>query len=275
MAARKRLPLDMYDGIPAEMRKYLRFHGWHFNKKACDFAVSLMRKKNASTGKTEKIEPFTKDQVDSMLAKYGVTLENNVDYDYVYVANMGKADLLKSSITDEQHLALYVKDVVDDVDAGDGEIMREWDAKMTSRGYSCRLGRNSMIAGKFYLENYANWHISYFIMTDANDAEEILDELYSLRCSRRFLNRAKEILYSNRHNIGIAYSNPKYRRSAIVVSKTTDIWEFFNSFAHEVDHIEKHIAKTLNFSPYSESASYLVGEIIRNMFYNITRKMLC
>lgn len=26
--------------------------------------------------------------------------------------------------------------------------------------------------------------------------------------------------------------------------------------------------------PY-ESASYLVGEIIRNMFYNITRKMLC
>lgn len=53
------------------------------------------------------------------------------------------------------------------------------------------------------------------------------------------------------------------------------LMEFFNSFAHEVDHIEKHIAKTLNFSPYSESASYLVGEIIRNMFYNITRKMLC
>ena len=50
-----------------------------------------------------------------------------------------------------------------------------------------------MIAGKFYLENYANWHISYFIMTDANDAEEIIDELYSLKCSKRFLNRAKEI----------------------------------------------------------------------------------
>lgn len=59
------------------------------------------------------------------------------------------------------------------------------------------------------------------------------------------------------------------------LTPSTDIWEFFNSFAHEVDHIEKHIAKTLNFSPYSESASYLVGEIIRNMFYNITRKMLC
>lgn len=43
-------------------------------------------------------------------------------------------EILESEEFDEQHLALYVKDVVDDVDVGDGEIMREWDAKMTSRG---------------------------------------------------------------------------------------------------------------------------------------------
>ena len=72
--------------------------------------------------------------------------------------------------------------------------------------------------------------------------------------------------------ISPAYSNKHKRQSVIVVSKTTDIWEFFNSFAHEVDHIEKHIAKTLGFSPYSESASYLVGELVRNMFYNIFKK---
>lgn len=131
---RSRIPLDMYDEIPEEMKRYLRHNGWHFNKKACDFAVSLMRKKNASTGKPEKIEPLTKEQIDTMLTKYGITLENNVDYDYVYVANMGKCDLLKSSITDEQHLAMYIKDVIDDYDAGDGEVMRCWDAKMTSRG---------------------------------------------------------------------------------------------------------------------------------------------
>lgn len=133
---RKRLPLDMYDDIPSEMRKYLRFHGWHFNKKACDFAVSLMRKKNATTGKMEKIEPFTKDQVDAMLAKYNIALENNEDYDYIYIANMAKSDLFKSSIPDEQHIAMYIKDIIDDADAGDGEVMRGWDSKMTSRGIS-------------------------------------------------------------------------------------------------------------------------------------------
>lgn len=59
---------------------------------------------------------------------------NQAAINYETGAPLTVADLLKSSITDEQHLALYVKDVVDDVDAGDGEIMREWDAKMTSRG---------------------------------------------------------------------------------------------------------------------------------------------
>jgi hypothetical protein len=41
-------------------------------------------------------------------------------YDSVYVANMCKADFLGSSIVDDVHMALYVKDVIDDPDATDG-----------------------------------------------------------------------------------------------------------------------------------------------------------
>lgn len=125
-----------------------------------------------------------------------------------------------------------------------------------------------MIAGKFYLENYANWQVSYFMVTGRDDAHIIVDRLYRIGCSEKFMSRAKKLLYSGRLNTGLAYSNKHKKQSVIVVSKTTNVWEFFNSFAHEIDHIEKHIAKTLGFSPYSESASYLVGEIVRNMFYD-------
>lgn len=131
---KERLPLDIYDDMPKDMRKYLQNNGWHFSKKACAWAVSLMKKENPTTKKKEKIEPYTKEQVDEMLKKYNITLENNVGYDYVFVANMGKADYLKSSIPDEQHLALYVKDVIDDVDAGDGVTMRRWFATMVANG---------------------------------------------------------------------------------------------------------------------------------------------
>lgn len=126
--------LDIYDDMPMDMKRYLRHNGWHFNKKACDFAVKLIRKENPSTKKIEKIEPYSKEQVDELLKKHSITLDNNSGYDYVFVANMGKADYLKSSIPDEQHLALYVKDVIDDIDAGDGVTMRRWYATMVANG---------------------------------------------------------------------------------------------------------------------------------------------
>lgn len=130
-----------------------------------------------------------------------------------------------------------------------------------------------MISGNFRLRNYANWRIAYFIMTDSDDTGRILKKLYRLGCSRKFLRKAEKLLDSGKLNIGLTYSNPEERRSVIVISKTTTIWEFFNSYAHEVDHLEKHISKALDFSPYSEDASYLVGEIIKNMFQDVTLKM--
>lgn len=129
-----RIPLDLYDEIPEEMSAYLRHNGWHFNHKACLYAISMMRKKNPASGRMEKVELMEKEQVDSMLSKYGITIENNVGYDYVFIANYAKAKFHKSSIADEQRLAMYVKDVIDDELAGDGEVMRKWDAEMTARG---------------------------------------------------------------------------------------------------------------------------------------------
>ena len=126
--------LDSYIVQPEGKISYLSAYGWHFNKKACDFAVSKMMKKNTATGKNEKIEPYTKDAVVDMLTKNGVKLENDVMYDSTYVANMCKADFLKSSIVDEAHLALYVKDVIDDADAGEGTVMRRWVAGMVAAG---------------------------------------------------------------------------------------------------------------------------------------------
>jgi hypothetical protein len=130
----KRAALDLFDDIPREMKAYLRHYGWHFNKKACEYAVKMMKRKNPASGKVERIEPYTKEQVEELLAKYGVTIDDTSTYDFVFVANMCKADYLKSSIPDEAHLALYIKDVLDDVDADDGVTMRRWYATMVANG---------------------------------------------------------------------------------------------------------------------------------------------
>lgn len=74
----------------------------------------------ASTGKTRKLEAMKKDEVEELLKKYGIKLEKDAGYDCVYVANMAKADYYKSSIADESHLALFVKDYIDDPDGYEG-----------------------------------------------------------------------------------------------------------------------------------------------------------
>lgn len=129
-------PLDLYemDFMPIEMKAYLRNYGFSFSKKACDYAVSLMKKENPSTKKEEKIEPWSKEQVDEMLKKFNITLENNVGYNATYVANMLKADMFKSSIVDEQRLALGVKDIIDDYDASPRLVFKKWITHMDDSG---------------------------------------------------------------------------------------------------------------------------------------------
>lgn len=112
-----RTSLNLYDDRPLSMKRYLKYFGQHFNKKLCQFAVSKMKH-----GKT----PITKEQVDEMLKKYNIHLDNNELYDYVYVYNMGNNDFMDSSIADEKHLAMYVKDVIDDEDGYDGIVFNRW-----------------------------------------------------------------------------------------------------------------------------------------------------
>jgi len=126
------MSLSQLDIYPEDMLIYLRNYGPHFNRKLCDFAVSKMYK--TINGKREKIKPYTKDEVEQILKYHAVTLNNNQLYDAVYVANMCKADYMGSSIKDEAHLALYIKDVIDDSDAYDGIVFNRWYADMSYTG---------------------------------------------------------------------------------------------------------------------------------------------
>ena len=107
--------LDARDKFPSGMEDYLSHYGWHFSKAMCDWATSKMYKTDA-TGRKNYIAPWTKENVDELLKRYGITLNNKYGYDYVFVANMCKADYFGSSISDDQHVALFIKDYVDDKD---------------------------------------------------------------------------------------------------------------------------------------------------------------
>lgn len=136
----KSLPLDIYDYMEGDEKTedqilYLRKYGWHFSKKAIEFAVSKMWKRDpANPEKKKAIELVPVERIDAMLEKHGIKLKNEVAYDHSYVYHTIMADKWGSSIEDEQHAALAVKDTIDDPDAADGTVFRMWVAKLIGEG---------------------------------------------------------------------------------------------------------------------------------------------
>lgn len=107
---KKGASFDLYDNIPEDMRVYLQNYGFNFSKKMCDFAISMMKTKEG------KVTPIPKEKVDELLAKYNINLEKDNGYNSVYVCNMAKADYMGSSIPNEQYLAMFIRDYIDDPD---------------------------------------------------------------------------------------------------------------------------------------------------------------
>lgn len=126
--AKTKIPLDVYDFIlmPKAKQNYLMLHGNHFSKPLYEYAASMMFKENKQTGKEEKVPMLKKEDVDNMLKKYNVELKDKGEYDYVYVAQSIKADYWGGSISDEGKMVLHIKEVVEDADAPDGLIFKQW-----------------------------------------------------------------------------------------------------------------------------------------------------
>jgi hypothetical protein len=121
--------LDYYDIRPAGMDAYLSSYGRHISKPMYLWAVSMMRDRDG-----RRLKPMEKSEVRDLLKSYGVTVENDKGYDAPYVLMMAKADYFGSSISDDAHLTLYVKDYLDDKDGSPTRAFDELYTKTIAMG---------------------------------------------------------------------------------------------------------------------------------------------
>lgn len=128
------IPLDLYETMPREQRSYLMNYGWSFNRRACMYAIKEMKRINPASGKKEPIDMKSKEEVEEILKRNNIKLEHNRGYNFVYVYHMAMADYYKSSLPDEQHVAMFVKDVIDDIDNPGGNVFRKWYADTIAKG---------------------------------------------------------------------------------------------------------------------------------------------
>lgn len=111
------------------MEEYLGDYGFHFNKKLFDFAVGMMVDRNGN-----KLSIWDKKKTEEVLRANGVNLENNFGHDAAYVINMARADYWGSALFDESHLALFVRDYLDDRDGAPTRAFDEFYIKTVALG---------------------------------------------------------------------------------------------------------------------------------------------
>lgn len=115
-----------------DMERYLHSYGRHFSRKMYEFAVSKMYR--LRNGMQENMHVNTKEAFDERMKRNNVVLENDVLYDGMYVMSMAESDFLGSSIVDERHLCLFVKDYIDDPDQADGFVFNRFLASIRLLG---------------------------------------------------------------------------------------------------------------------------------------------
>ena len=109
-----------YDTKPKEFLNYLRYYGPHFNRKLYEFACNQLEN-----------QEFSKEKLDTLLQSHNIEIQNAKLYDSVYVANWCKNIFYGSSITDEKHFVLFIKDIFEK----EGDLVfNRWYADMAKQG---------------------------------------------------------------------------------------------------------------------------------------------
>lgn len=132
-----------------------------------------------------------------------------------------------------------------------------------------------MMSGSVTLRRYGGWKVVYYVAADRTDADEIMRALERVGCPAERLEKAERMLRGRSCDTGLTYSNKKRRFSCITISQTRNFSELINTFVHELDHVAKHITLAMSIDPFSERASYLIGELARDIFVELTSKLFC
>lgn len=134
-----------------------------------------------------------------------------------------------------------------------------------------------MIEQNVYIRE-AEWDVKIFYDAHPKDAERIINALWNTGCAEKNLYKASRLLRSGVPNEGLTYSNPLTRRTVMVIGHTDCALEFFNSLAHESQHLEQAICEADGLDPYGEDIAYISGDIsqsiARNAWLNVRKLFL-
>ena len=129
-----------------------------------------------------------------------------------------------------------------------------------------------MISQGFHIGD-RDWYVmcQYDVHTE-KELGEVYKTLLASGCPDYKAQEACMVL--SQKNTGFTFTNFKEHLTVVFVGESTDAGQAYDTVQHELRHVTDHICEYYDVDPTSEEASYLQGEIARNMF-TATSMLFC
>lgn len=116
---------------------------------------------------------------------------------------------------------------------------------------------------KHYIDIDGYWGVIFLYDYDLMDMDEIAAILDSFGLSERKIRKAMPVLYGV--NSGMTVSRADLTMSVIIVSNATSMEQFFDTIAHEIDHVQDAVDMFYGVRQGSEDSAWLQGYIMRGI----------
>lgn len=116
---------------------------------------------------------------------------------------------------------------------------------------------------KHYIDIDGYWGVLFIYDYDLLDMDEIAGILDSFGVSEHGIREAIPFLYST--NTGMTVSRMDVTMSVIFISEASSVEQFFDTVAHEIDHVQDAIDTYYRVWQGSEDSAWLQGYIMRGI----------
>lgn len=114
---------------------------------------------------------------------------------------------------------------------------------------------------KSYIDLNGAWGILLCFDYDRHDIGEMRSIMESFGMTEYDIIEAIDVL--GHYNTGMAISDEKITMSVMFVSPATDLGQFMDSIAHEIDHVQDAIIRFYDVMPGTEDAAWTQGYMMR------------
>lgn len=111
-----------------------------------------------------------------------------------------------------------------------------------------------------------DWTVQLLFSANIDDFEEIENELIKIDCPSSLIEKAYNMLQSQSHDTGFAYSNFLLEKSVIMIGEISNMGELINTLIHECFHLMDHMRLVRGYD--DEEIATMVGDFVQLIFNN-------